>query len=747
MATLLLAGLAASATAGAGAATVAIVGGLAVAAGSYIDSTYLIPAIMGKPEAARPQIIEGPRVQDLQFQHANEGGPVGYVLGEEARVPGTVVWLSGLIERANVSARATRPWGISTSFTYSVDLAIAVCEGEIEDIEQIWADGRPIVQTREPHSVTGEFLQVQAIDVFSNIASFDGSLAYTGSRIRGFPGAPSFDGFITGAQIKMSGWTNAGNNDTFRVVQIGEETAGGITFMDVVPLEFVEGARMFPEAVGATVTIEQIDVKFTTEEIADVRVFTGELDQDPDPLIQEAEGIDNVPGFRKIAYVVLEGLEMSQFGNRLPQFQFLVKEKTNKKVKDAISDVFLRAGLTTDQFDVSEIDDADILGGFATGGPQAMMNILMPIMVAFDLMAIEEAGKIKVKPRSSRDVITIADGDLAAHEEGGESPRLFTQTDTQERDLPNEVTVRFIEPKQNYQPSLQRERRLSTPSDSVMALEIPLTMTATQARKIARRQLWLTWSGRSVFSIDLPPKYLAIQENDQVEFTFKGEKKILLTKRVDIGANLAIRVEGNEEFEPAATQVGVEEAGDDLRGFSIFVSGALVFEIIDIAPLFSSHQDTPGMYYGIALFDFNADFTSADVLQAGDGQNFSVIDTQSSEAIVGYNDGARFPDGVPGLWDRSSTVTIQLLNGELSDATELEVMNGVRNWCIMGGEVVGFANATLVGENRYVLDTFLRALRNTEDHVANHDIDRERFVTLCNAIKFTRSRLSSSGNR
>ncbi len=55
-----------------------------------------------------------------------------------------------------------------------------------------------------------------------------------------------------------------------------------------------------------------------------MRVYTGSEDQLPDPKIEAVEGVGNVPAYRGTAYVVMENLDLEQFGNRVPQFSFEV---------------------------------------------------------------------------------------------------------------------------------------------------------------------------------------------------------------------------------------------------------------------------------------------------------------------------------------------------------------------------------------------------------------------------------------
>ena len=55
-----------------------------------------------------------------------------------------------------------------------------------------------------------------------------------------------------------------------------------------------------------------------------LRVYTGGMDQLPDPRIEAVEGAGQVPAFRGTAYVVVEDLALGQFGNRMPQLSFEV---------------------------------------------------------------------------------------------------------------------------------------------------------------------------------------------------------------------------------------------------------------------------------------------------------------------------------------------------------------------------------------------------------------------------------------
>ena len=58
-----------------------------------------------------------------------------------------------------------------------------------------------------------------------------------------------------------------------------------------------------------------------------LRVYSGSEDQQADPKISAVEGADYAPAYRGTAYVVIEDLDLSRFGNRVPQFNFEVMRR------------------------------------------------------------------------------------------------------------------------------------------------------------------------------------------------------------------------------------------------------------------------------------------------------------------------------------------------------------------------------------------------------------------------------------
>lgn len=89
--------------------------------------------------------VETGKVERFRLTGAGEGAPVAQVYGR-MRVGGQIIWASDFQEAASTSGGgkgAPRQPEV-TSYSYSVSLAVAVCEGEILGINRVWADGEEI---------------------------------------------------------------------------------------------------------------------------------------------------------------------------------------------------------------------------------------------------------------------------------------------------------------------------------------------------------------------------------------------------------------------------------------------------------------------------------------------------------------------------------------------------------------------------------------------------------------------------
>ncbi|NKX47146.1 host specificity protein [Rhodobacteraceae bacterium R_SAG8] len=93
------------------------------------------------------QAVETGKVDRFRLTQAGEGAAIAQVYGR-MRVGGQVIWASDFAETTTVTGggggKGAPSTPQTTEYSYSVSLAIALCEGEITSIGRIWADGEEI---------------------------------------------------------------------------------------------------------------------------------------------------------------------------------------------------------------------------------------------------------------------------------------------------------------------------------------------------------------------------------------------------------------------------------------------------------------------------------------------------------------------------------------------------------------------------------------------------------------------------
>ena len=116
----------------------AVGGPIGAVIGSTLGRTIDQRVISGLSPARQ----KGPRLEALKVQGTAEGAPMAAVFGR-ARVTGQMIWAARFLE-----GRKTSPGGKSgprsVAYDYSLSFAVALCEGEIDGIGRVWADGRPM---------------------------------------------------------------------------------------------------------------------------------------------------------------------------------------------------------------------------------------------------------------------------------------------------------------------------------------------------------------------------------------------------------------------------------------------------------------------------------------------------------------------------------------------------------------------------------------------------------------------------
>ena len=91
------------------------------------------------------RMLEGPRLDSFHVQTSRDGASMAHVYGR-VRLAGQVIWASHLREHTQEQSLGGKGGGPTRrDYSYTVSFAIGLCEGEILSVEQLWANGAPLV--------------------------------------------------------------------------------------------------------------------------------------------------------------------------------------------------------------------------------------------------------------------------------------------------------------------------------------------------------------------------------------------------------------------------------------------------------------------------------------------------------------------------------------------------------------------------------------------------------------------------
>lgn len=446
------------------------------------------------------------------------------------------------------------------------------------------------------------------------------------------------------------------------------------------------------------------------------RLHTGERDQLPDPLIAAAEGTQQCPAFRGIAYLVFEDLDLADFGNRIPALTF---------------EVFADAGeLTVAHLAEGMVDRTDAavalpgLMGMSCEGPLsealAMLDPVYPMDcdACGDLLTLSPERLQSHALALAEAAISTSDGDFGGPE--GHSRRRSPAPAA-----PPQI-LRYYDVDRDYQPGLQRTGG-PVPAGQPQSIELPVSLDAQTARGLiegaSRRSNWaretILWR-----CVELDP---AIAPGSIV--TVPGQRGRWRVNEWEWRANgveLTLqRIPPIAATSPLATDPGRASSAIDVLAMpTVLAAFELPWDGIgtgDSPSIFAAVSSTGTGWTGAALF-----------ADRGDGSLISLGPSGRSRSIMGTVVNPPTPVS-PHLFDRTSALVVELVGSDmvLADATVRQMSMGA-NRALVGSEIVQFGKATPLGSGRWRLEHLLRGRGGTESAMALHTVE-EIFVLLDDA--------------
>lgn len=460
-----------------------------------------------------------------------------------------------------------------------------------------------------------------------------------------------------------------------------------------------------------------------------LRFYQGNGTQEVDPTIEAIEGVGNVPAYRHTAYVMLHDLLLADYGNAIPNLEFEVEAHESITVGAVVRDIFERAGIT--EHSTSSLTAP--LRGFQVTQAGAAWQAVQPLTRAYHFDVADQAGQLRCVPRGRglRAVIPIEDMGAREASDGGriEPIRFETESDTR---MPQEVVVNYADPAMDYQVNSQRASRAAGSSEHNVRAELPLVLTADEARQIADRELWGAWAGRRTARFTVSDRWSGLAPGDVVGLPAAGNVIPHLVSRVARGHNGVLEVAAAYE-DPEAYLSAAVGAPPNIPANQFRLVGPTRLILMDI-PILRDEDNNAGFYWAVSAEE--PGWRGAQIERSTDaGETYNVMGSTGVRAIIG-DVVAPLAAGPADIWDRGNTLTVVLhyAEDELESLSELAVLNGGNAAYIgtangQGGEVIQFATAELIGPSTYELRDLLRGRLGTEHAIGTHGPD-EVFVLL-----------------
>lgn len=424
-------------------------------------------------------------------------------------------------------------------------------------------------------------------------------------------------------------------------------------------------------------------------ELAALRVHTGDDDQLPDPLIAAAEGAD-APAYRGAAYVVLEGLSLGDYGNRIPSLTFeVVADETAIGVGSALAEL-----------SSASAEAGPVVDGLAASGTN-VRALAETLSSAFPALVTDTPPMIRFAPVAAGAIDPLSLGATSTGERASRIERSVAPAET----TASVVGIGYFDPARDYQPGMQRARRVG-PGTREERIDLPVVIAAGSAAELGERILARRMTTRDRASISLPWSALSLRPGRSI--IVDGT-----TWRIDESAFEGMRVKlGLVRHADIAIPARAAEPGRGVGEIDL-PHGPTIFVPVDLPPL----ADIAAAHPTVAVFACGATpgWRRANVLASVDGgATFADAGSTGLPSVLGITLAPVFPS-TDAIEDRATTIDIQLINATdvLADADDSMLHSGA-NMALLGGEIVQFGRADSIGGGQWRLSRLRRGRRGTE---------------------------------
>jgi hypothetical protein len=406
-------------------------------------------------------------------------------------------------------------------------------------------------------------------------------------------------------------------------------------------------------------------------------------------------------------------------------------------VADIAAAIMEKGGLTSGQIDTSDVPDTT--HGYMLTRQAPARAGLLPLSTGYFFDVVESDFKMKLVKRGHAPAATLTKDEIGAYAAGSKRPDAFLPVRMPEQELPRRISVKYLNYGALYQDGLQSEQRIIVGTDmqavGEQSVDLGIALSDDEAKAIANRLLYLTWTKRDSATSSYSRKWLLLDPADVIALQKDGKTYTLRLTQTDLGLNGVINFASEFENPDIYTSLPIGVGGSGVPpepGTGDIISPIVAF-FLDIVMLRDADDDD-GFYWGVAPLDEDLAFLGGSSFKSvDDGSTYNPWETSTQAMTAGsaVNALGSAPGGRWTTWDRVNTLTVRMFSGSVnmvSAPSELAVLNGA-NSALLGDEVIGFLNATDNGDGTFTLDTLIRARRGSDGNGLTHAAG-DRFILL-----------------
>lgn len=511
------------------------------------------------------------------------------------------------------------------------------------------------------------------------------------------------------------------------------------------PIEGIEkvwaNGKLIWKATSATLDDEEFDVDGVliwrrykkNKYFHKLTVYTGHTDQPIDPILAGQQEIDETSGYPFTAYIMIDDLQLADFGNSVPTIEVLFTVKAGQGLAAVAEAICAASGIDPITNLSSTALTSNDVRGYLVNEESSCWDALKPLLPVFGVDAAEVSGQIRFYRRSQTMRASLTPNDMGAYIYGDSPPDRYQFKRSPDVGLPQETALTFVDPDRDYQPNTATANRTEGNAKSNVTVNLPLVMTADEGASAAALMHWDAWLGRTSLTFALTDAWIGLATGLAYGLPIAGVVIPYRITRRTRGANGIIEVESlsDESVTYTANVKGSSGLPPDDPSTD-FPDTRLI--IID-TPILDDDHDDYGFY--IIMAGTDGGWTRGRVEVSEDGVNFETILDFPDEAIVGDVTGTLAAGTTTGLDDTLDTTTVLTVVLEhdlpvLESATDAELDAG-KNLAFVGkdglGEYLQFKTATKTDFAEWEL-TDLRRGRKGTDHAITAHASGEEFALV-----------------